>query len=156
MLVKEGAAWQLARSIAKAVGDAEMYGFDGIGNARLAPMQENMQPTCNQLHMYGGTPICSVMQWLERRVQGVDNSTILFITDGAGHGCPTNIRNHTYEIANRMNATGVDFVAIQLGDHMDTFPSSVLIKIPIYGRHFINASDLPSVGVAIKHIRENR
>ena len=156
LLIKEGAAWQLARSIAKAVGDAEMYGFDGIGNARLAPMRENMQPTCNTLHLHGGTPICSVMQWLERRVQGIDNSTILFITDGAGHGCPTNTTNHSYEIANRMHATGVDFVAIQLGDHEDTFPSSVLIKIPVHERHFINASDLPSVGVAIKHIRENR
>jgi len=156
MLVKEGAAWQLARSIAKAVGDAEVYGFDGIGNARLAPMREGMQPTCNSLHMCGGTPICSVMQWLERRVQGIDNSTILFITDGEGYGCPKNISDHSFQIATRMHATGVDFIAIQLGDHVDTFPSSVLIKIPVYGRHLVNANDLPSVGVAIKHIRENR
>ena len=108
--------------------------------------------------LYGGTPLCSAMVWLSNRVKDSQHATVLFITDGEGAGCPAGIKeppSHTYQVASQMHNSGVDFIAIQLGDFPDSFPSDILIKIPTYDK-WVDANDLTSVGVAIKHIRENR
>ena len=159
-LNRAGAAWQLARSIARAVGDAEVYAF--TANARpttIAPIKHDMQARCMMDGLNGGTPLCSAMVWLANRVKDSQHATVLFITDGAGAGCPAGVTeppSHTYQVASQMHNSGVDFIAIQLGDFADSFPSDILIKIPTYGGGYIDANDLASVGVAIKHIRENR
>ena len=157
-LSKSGAAWQLARSIARAVGDAEVYAFTDMGKpTTIAPIKPDMQPICQFRGLHGGTPLCSAMAWLENRVKDSEHDTVLFLTDGAGGPCPARragATTHTYQVASRMHNSGVDFIAIQLGDFTDSFPSNILIKIPVIG--CVDANDLTSVGVAIKHIRENR
>jgi len=158
-LNKAGAAWQLARSIARAVGDAEVYAFTSAGRpATIAPIKHDMQARCMHDGLYGGTPLCSAMVWLSNRVKDSQHATVLFITDGEGACCPAGIKeppSHTYQVASQMHNSGVDFIAIQLGDFPDSFPSDILIKIPTYDK-WVDANDLTSVGVAIKHIRENR
>jgi len=152
------ASWQKARSIARSVGyDAEVYGFDGNGGSvptsigRVLPRQ---QPK----HMLfgGGTPICTALSFIERRLGGNANqATIVFISDGMPNQCPAPMSNgvtHSMEIASRLNAGGADFVAIQLGDFRDIFPSSLCIKIPSdYGG--VLTDNLASISDAIKHIR---
>ena len=152
------ASWQIARSIARSVGyDAEVYGFDGNGSTdptaigRVLPRQ---QP--KHAHFGGGTPICTALSFIERRLGGnASQATIVFITDGMPNQCPAPTGNgvtHSMEIASRLNAGGADFVAIQLGNFRDIFPSSLCLKIPSdYGG--VLTDDLASIGDAIKHIR---
>ena len=152
------ASWQIARSIARSVGyDAEVYGFDGDGGSapasigRVIPRQ---QP--KHAHFGGGTPICTALSFIERRLGGnTKQATIVFITDGMPNSCPapgSNGVTHSMEIASRLNAGGADFIAIQLGSFRDIFPSSLCIKIPAdYGG--VLTDDLSSISDAIKHIR---
>jgi hypothetical protein len=152
------ASWQIARSIARSVGyDAEVYGFDGNGStspANIGRVIPRQQPKHG--HFGGGTPICTALDFIERRLGGnTKEATIVFITDGMPNSCPAPNGNgvtHSMEIASRLNAGGADFVAIQIGSFRDIFPSSLCLKIPTdWGG--ILTEDLASIGDAIKHIR---
>jgi hypothetical protein len=152
------ASWQIARSIARSVGyDAEVYGFDGNGG--YAPTSiGRVMPRQQPKHGWfgGGTPICTALSFIEHRLGGNTNqATIVFITDGMPNQCPAPTGNgvtHSMEIANRLNAGGADFVAIQLGSFRDIFPSSLCLKIPS-DYSGVLTDDLASIGDAIKHIR---
>jgi len=152
------ASWQIARSIARSVGyDAEVYGFDGNGGyapAAIGRVIPRQQPKHG--HFGGGTPICTALSFVEQRLGGnTKQATIVFITDGMPNACPAPMGNgvtHSMEIASRLNEGGADFVAIQLGNFRDIFPSSLCLKIPSdYGG--VLTDDLASIGDAIKHIR---
>ena len=148
------ASWQIARAIAKSVGqEAEVYGFDGNWNCRISKPPSDSQPV--HASHGGGTPICSALSFIENRVgSDTKGTTVVFITDGQPSPCPGGNRNgveHTQVIANRLHAAGADFIAIQLGDFIDVFPSSLCIKIPdSYG---IRIDDMATISTAIKHIR---
>ena len=148
------ASWQIARAIAKSTGqDAEVYGFDGNYGCTLSKPPIDSQPACG-FHG-GGTPICSALSFIENRIgANTKDVTVVFITDGMPSACPGGNRNgieHSQVIANRLHAAGADFIAIQLGDFSDIFPSSLCIKIP--DRFGIRVDDLAPIGEAIKHIR---
>ena len=148
------AAWQIARSIARSVGqNAELYGFDGVSRCTISHPPSDAQPV--HLSHGGGTPICSALSFIENHMgKDIQQATVIFITDGMPNSCPGGNRNgiqHSQVISNRLHANGVDFIAIQLGDFADIFPSSLCIKIPDgYG---IDVDDLTSISEAIKHIR---
>ena len=158
-------AWQLARGIARSVGyDAQVFGFDSMDHvkARIGKVNPKQQPSHGT---FGGqTPLCTALQFLEKQL-GPDtkNATVVFITDGLPNACPANSgginsrTDHSIAISNRMASHGADFIAIQLGDFQDVFPSSLCIKIPTvkFARHMhgVEANHLGSISTAIKHIR---
>ena len=171
-------AWQTAGAIAKATGNADVYGF--AGNGFIAKMPPGHQPACKSRsrgktrvsELDGATPICFALLYAEQLIQGGEaNSTLVLITDGA----PSTFREcrniHgvlpgetgpekagllcTRKVADRLRSAGADFVAVTInyttkeGD-MTPFPASITTNLSTHSR---NMEDMAGLADAIRHIR---
>ena len=149
-------AWQIAGAIAKATGNAEVYAFGGHGrhDAGVGSVPVGHQPTCrrkpdmtgiNMNEVGGSTPICAALLYAEQLIHGAENSTTLvFITDG-GADAPA----CTHHQATRLHGAGVDFIAVNIGVNVNTFPASVTATLSDDGDY----SDIGKLAPAIRHIR---
>ena len=151
-------AWQVAGAIAKATGNAEVFAFGGYGshNAGIGSVPVGQQPACrqktdmtgiNKNSVGGSTPICAALLYAEQLIHGGENSTTLvFITDGGADD-----QTCTYHQAARLHAAGVDFIAVNIGVDVRTFPASVTATLTS-GMHD-DYSDIGKLAPAIRHIR---
>jgi len=112
------------------------------------------QPTCkhkpdmtgiNKNIVGGGTPICAALVYAEQLIHGAEKTTtMVFITDGGADDVSC-----TYKQAARLHDAGVDFIAVNIGMSIDTFPASVTATLSD-GQDY---SDIGSLAPAIRHIR---
>ena len=149
-------AWQIAGAIAKATGSAEVYAFGGHGthSAGIGSVPVGQQPTCRsepdmtgitKNEVGGSTPICAALLYAEQLIRGAEKSTTLvFITDG-GADSPA----CTHYQATRLHGAGVDFIAVNIGMDMNTFPASVTATLSDGSDY----SDIGKLAPAIRHIR---
>lgn len=149
-------AWQIAGALAKATGNAEVYAFGGQGShvAGIGKVPVGHQPTCrrepdmtgiNKNEVGASTPICAALVYAEQSIHGAENTTtMVFITDGDSddNAC-------TYQQAARLHDAGVDFIAVNLGRHHESFPSDVTVTLTKDDDY----SDIGSLSPAIRHIR---
>ena len=164
-------SWQVANAIAKAAGNADMYGFGGGHPTGICKVPVGYSPACRYERDAGGvrnndvgqgTPICGALRYAEKLIQSeASNSTLVFITDGGAStadGCvyvDDGYNNPgvscTREQAKKMADAGVDFIAVCLGTTA-AFPTSVTAQLTADG----NTSDVANLTTAIKHIRSRR
>jgi hypothetical protein len=168
---KQWKAWMVANAVAKAAGNAELYGFGGGSPTGIGVVPVGHKPACrNGLDSEGtrpndlgsGTPICSALLYAEALMQGgAANTTLVFVTDGeagSADGCNKanpevriSGRDCTHHHATRLAEAGVDFVAICMGTDA-AFPASVVANLSPNS----NTRDISNLTEAIKHIRSKR
>ena len=167
-------AWQAAGAIARATGNAEVYGFAGDGF--IAKMPPGHQPECKNRvgtrahELSGSTPICYALLYAEQLLQGGEaNSTLVVITDGAPSNYEPCRAIHdrtsqetgissgmlcTRKVADRLHNAGADFVAVTInyatrqGD-INPFPASITTNLRTHNK----MEDMAGLGHAIRHIR---
>lgn len=157
-------AWQVANAMAKAAGNAEIYGFGGGTPTGVAKIPVGFQPSCRHKpdqtglrmnNLGSGTPICGALIYAERLIQSeASNSTLVFITDGGASnadGCQTNGMQCTRTQASRLAAAGADFIAVCMGTTA-AFPASVTAILKAGG----DTKDVGNLTKAIQHIRSRR
>ena len=164
-------SWQVANAIAKAAGNAEIYGFGCGYPTGICKVPVGYIPDCKDKRDAGGvnynnvgtdTPICGALRYAEKLIQSeASNSTLVFITDGgastadgcergAEEGVPTGVAC-TRKQAKKMADAGVDFIAVCMGTTA-AFPTSVTAQLTADG----DTTDVANLTTAIKHIRSRR
>jgi hypothetical protein len=148
-------AWQIAGAIAKATGNAEVYAFGGsFHTTGIGSVPVGHQPACrhkpdmtgiNPNEVGGGTPICAALVYAEQLIHGAEKTTtMVFITDGGADDASC-----THYQATRLHGAGVDFIAVNIGMDMNTFPASVTATLSDGSDY----SDIGKLAPAIRHIR---
>ena len=168
---KQWKAWMVANAVAKAAGNAELYGFGGGSPTGIGIVPVGHKPACRYgldaegtrpNDLGGGTPICSALLYAEALMQGgTADTTLVFVTDGEAayaDGCAKadpelrrSGRECTLHHANRLAEAGVDFIAICMGTDA-AFPASVVANLSPSS----DTRDISNLADAIKHIRAKR
>ena len=168
---KQWKAWMVANAIAKAAGNAELYGFGGGAPTGIGIVPVGHKPACRSgfdaegtrpNDLGSGTPICSALLYAEALMQGgTADTTLVFVTDGqagTADGCAKadpevmrNGRDCTRHNASRLAESGVDFIAICMGTDA-AFPVSVVANLSPDS----DTRDISNLTEAIKHIRSKR